>query len=156
MNLTGASAAAARQVNATTRTGDCVMGHMVGGGIHWSFDGGVLRQYKNEAELDRKRKKGTPDDQASLLHRALGCLNVFKGEHAASSLPPPAGHRGAPSKALVLGCTRAESLERTRGGPPGVASGGACYGAPRPPQPAPCVFCLGVAQRVGRAAQPSS
>ena len=59
--------AAARQVNATTRKGDCAMGYMVGGGTHWAFDGGVMRQYKNAAELDRKRKKGTPDDQASLL-----------------------------------------------------------------------------------------
>jgi hypothetical protein len=64
---------------------------MVGGGLHWAYQGGVMRQYKNTAELNRKRGRGATCEQASILHRALAALDIFRGVHAHVGLYP---HRG--------------------------------------------------------------
>ena len=60
---------------------------MVGGGQHWSFDGGVLRAYKAHALLGRKRQRGTENDQSQILHRAFNSLNIFRSTQAPRAWP---------------------------------------------------------------------
>ncbi len=61
------------------RGNECANGLMVGAGSHWAYHGGVLRAYKPEQLLDRKRNRGAVDEQVCLLNRAVGALNIFKG-----------------------------------------------------------------------------
>ena len=64
--------------------GELANGLMVGGGSHWSFDGGVQRSYKPQQLLERKRKQGTSDEQSQQLENAFACTSIFRGAQRAA------------------------------------------------------------------------
>lgn len=67
------------QVNRRVRDQDKYVGKMVGFGQHFSYDG-VVEPFKPVKLGERERKRGTLDDQASVMHHALKAFERFEGE----------------------------------------------------------------------------